>query len=170
MIEFQAVIEKFQKKGEKTGWTFIEIPKEVSDELNPEVKKAFRVKGKLDAYPFEWTSTIPMGDGHFIIAINADMRNGIKKCQGEVVNVKIAIDTSERPFCKDFMVCLKDEPAALAFFQTLAKSHQRYFSNWIESAKTDNTKTRRIAQSVNALAMNLGFGEMIRMNKKEKLR
>ena len=169
MVEFQALIEKFQDKGEKTGWTFIEVPKEVSEQLNPGVKTAFRVKGKFDNYAFEWISTVPMGDGYFIIAINADMRKGLGKSQGEQITVQIAVDTNEKPLFESFMVCLEDEPAALSFFQSLPKGHQRYFSNWIESAKTDNTRTKRIAQAVNALAMNLGFGEMIRMNKNKRL-
>jgi uncharacterized protein YdeI (YjbR/CyaY-like superfamily) len=63
--------------------------------------------------------------------------------------------------------CLADEPQALDFFDKLAKSHQRYFSNWIESAKTESTKTRRIAQAVNALSYGLGFSEMIRLNKEK---
>jgi uncharacterized protein YdeI (YjbR/CyaY-like superfamily) len=64
------------------------------------------------------------------------------------------------------MACLDDEPAALAFFITLPKGHQQYFSNWIESAKTIDTKTKRIMQAVAGLAMGLGYGEMVRHFKK----
>jgi hypothetical protein len=50
----------------------------------------------------------------------------------------------------------------------LPKSHQKYFSNWIESARTESTKAKRIAQAVNALSIGLGYGEMMRMNKISK--
>lgn len=169
MIEFKAILKRFHQQGEKTGWTYIEIPIEVSDQINPGVKTAFRVKGKLDSFSYEWISTIPMGDGHFIIAINAEMRKGISKQLGESVAVQMELDTQVKPLCETFMICLEDEPAALEYFKTLPKGHQRYFSNWIESAKTDATKAKRIAQAVNALAINLGFSEMIRMNKRQKL-
>lgn len=169
MPEFKAKLEKFNQKGEKSGWTYIEIPFEVSEQINPGVKTAYRVKGKIDNYSFEWVSTIPMGDGYFIIAVNAGMRKIIRKPIGEYVTVQLALDTKEKPLCEEFLLCLEDEPDAFEFFKTLPKGHQRYFSNWIESAKTDVTKTKRIAQAVNALAMHLGFGEMIRMHKKEKL-
>ncbi len=166
MPEFGAILKKFDQKGEKSGWTYFEIPFDVSEQINPGVKKTYRVKGKIDNYVFEWVSTIPMGDGHFIIAVNAGMRKAVKKSIGEQVRVQIEKDTQERPLNEALLACLEDEPRALEFFNTLPKGHQRYFSNWIDSAKTDDTQTKRIAEAVNGLAMHLGFGEMIRMNRK----
>jgi uncharacterized protein YdeI (YjbR/CyaY-like superfamily) len=66
----------------------------------------------------------------------------------------------------EFMECLTDEPEALQFFNSLTGSHQRYFSKWIESAKTDDTKAKRIAQSINAFLKKQGFPEMMRANKR----
>ena len=60
------------------------------------------------------------------------------------------------------MVCLNDEPEALDFFKNLAPSHQRYFSNWIESAKTEATETKRIALTVTTMIMKKSFSEMMR--------
>ena len=51
-------------------------------------------------------------------------------------------------------------------FKTLAKSHQNYFSKWIESAKTEGTKTKRIALAVNALSKQWDYGTMIREDKR----
>ena len=56
------------------------------------------------------------------------------------------VDTFEKPLSVDFMECLSDEPKALEKFNSLPKGHQRYFSKWIEDAKTDPTKTKRITQ------------------------
>jgi uncharacterized protein YdeI (YjbR/CyaY-like superfamily) len=66
------------------------------------------------------------------------------------------------------MQCLHDEPKAWDFFKVLPGSHQRYFSKWIDSAKTEETKANRIAQAVNALAKQLGYPEMLRASKKDK--
>jgi uncharacterized protein YdeI (YjbR/CyaY-like superfamily) len=68
----------------------------------------------------------------------------------------------------EFVECLNDEPRALDFFKTLPRGHQNYFSKWIESAKTENTKAKRIAQAVNALAKKQGYGEMLRALKQER--
>ncbi|GAL86388.1 hypothetical protein MYP_3617 [Sporocytophaga myxococcoides] len=165
MIKFNTIILQFEEKGEKTGWSYIEIPKDVSLQLQPSGKKSFKVKGKLDTYEFKGISLLPMGDGNYIMALNASVRKAIKKNKGAMLVVELTIDTEEKRLSEDFMTCLEDEPNALKFFQSLPKSHQRYFSDWIESAKTESTKTKRIAMSVNGLAMGLGYGEMIRMYK-----
>ena len=48
MIRFSAVIKRFGSQGEKTGWTYIEVPQELAVQLQPNSRKSFRVKGKLD--------------------------------------------------------------------------------------------------------------------------
>jgi uncharacterized protein YdeI (YjbR/CyaY-like superfamily) len=63
--------------------------------------------------------------------------------------------------------CLSDEPAALSYFKKLPGSHQKYYSKWIESAKTEATKAKRIALTVNACARQMHFGEMMREQKGE---
>jgi uncharacterized protein YdeI (YjbR/CyaY-like superfamily) len=63
---------------------------------------------------------------------------------------------------------LEDEPKALAFFQQLSRGHQNYFSKWIESAKTPQTKAARIVKTVRGLSMSLDYGEMIRYFKEKK--
>ncbi|MDQ3537154.1 MAG: YdeI/OmpD-associated family protein [Bacteroidota bacterium] len=166
MISFTALIKKFQDKGEKTGWTYIEIPSELADQLYPGNKKSFRVKGNMDSYSFEGIAVIPIGEGNFILALNLDIRKKIRKGNGDTLKICLEVDNKEKPLSEELLICLADEPLALEFFRSLPKGHQRYFSNWIESSKTATTKTKRIAQAVNALALHLGFGEMIRMNKK----
>ena len=66
------------------------------------------------------------------------------------------------------MECLSDEPKGLVFFQSLPGSHRLYFSRWIESARTEATKTKRIAQAVTALSKGFGYGEMMRSLKQQK--
>ena len=85
-----------------------------------------------------------------------------------MVKVELTEDKSEFIFNNDFLECLRDEPVAFDFFNTLPGSHQRYFSKWIDSAKTEQTKARRIAQAVTALAKGFGYGEMLRSLKKDK--
>ena len=162
MIRFTALILQFDKKGEKTGWTYIEIPEHLAQQLKPGNKQSFRVKGKLDNFSFKQTALLPMGGGDFILPLNATFRKGIRKRQGATVAVTMEVDDSPLLLSQDFVECLQDEPSALSHFKTLPKSHQNYFSKWIESAKTEPTKAKRIAQAVTALAKKWGFAEMIR--------
>ncbi len=68
----------------------------------------------------------------------------------------------------DFIDCLTDLPFAKEFFEQLAPSHQRYFSKWIDDAKTDETRAKRIAASLNALERGMSYGEMIRSLKADR--
>lgn len=169
MVQFTATLNQFAAQGEKTGWTYIEIPVDIAQKLKPGNKKSFRVKGKLDSYKIAGIALLPMGGGSFIMAINATMRKGIGKQKGAMVKVQLEEDKKGFQFNKDFMECLTDEPAAMEFFKTLAGSHQRYFSKWIDDAKTEPTKTKRIAWAVTALSKKQGYGEMIRSHQKKNI-
>ncbi|MBK5269820.1 MAG: DUF1905 domain-containing protein [Bacteroidia bacterium] len=167
MVQFTTTLKKFDKQGEKTGWTYIDIPVDIAQQLKSGNNKEFKVKGKLDNYVIKRISLLPMGGGRFLIAVNAAMRKAIGKRHGAMIKVQLTEDKSEFVFNKDFLECLADEPAADEFFKTLPGSHQRYFSKWIDSAKTEYTKVKRIAIAVNALSKKWGYAEMIRasMNK-----
>ena len=68
----------------------------------------------------------------------------------------------------ELLECLKDDPDAQAHWDTLTKGHQLYFSKWIDSAKTEATKTNRLTKTLVALSKGWGYPEMIRAAKKEK--
>ncbi len=167
MIQFTAMIKRFGQQGEKTGWTYIDVPAAIAEKLNPGNKKGFRVKGKLDEYSFSMIALLPMGGGDFIMTLNAATRKGIQKQKGATVIVKMEVDSNEIKPPEEFMECLQDEPEALAYFNSLTKGHQNYFINWINSAKTDATKAKRIAAILNALNKHWDFGQMIRALKKD---
>lgn len=167
-IKFTALIKKFNKQGEKSGWTYIEIASHLAQKIKPGTKTSFRVKGKLDKYAIQQVALLPMGDGNFIIPLNAAMRKAIGKKAGYSVDVQLEFDNSEFAFNTDLMDCLADEPNAQTFLKSLPLSHQKYFSKWIDSAKTDDTKAKRIALAVKSLAQKKGYAEMIRENIKSR--
>jgi hypothetical protein len=165
MISFEAMIQKFDKQGEKTGWSYIEIPHRLAEKINPGCKVSFRIKGKLDNMSLERIAILPMGDGNFILPVNGAMRKSLRKKAGDKIKVELGFDKRPLKLSADFISCLKDDSRAYDFFKTLPKSHQQYFSKWIDSAKTEGTKTKRITMAVIALASGLGFPEMLRANK-----
>ena len=167
-VQFTTTIRQFGEQGEKTGWTHIIIPADIAQQLMPGNKKSFRVKGLLDDYKIEGVALLPMGRGDFVMALNATMRKGIKKKKGSMLKARLQVDTKPVEPPADFIECLRDEPKAFEFFYSLPKGHQNYFGKWIESAKTEQTKTKRIAQAVNALSKKYGFGEMVRSLKNDR--
>jgi Domain of unknown function (DUF1905)/Bacteriocin-protection, YdeI or OmpD-Associated len=162
MVTYQTILQKFGEKGEKTGWTYVEIPADIAQQIKPNTKAGFRVKGIIDAFTLKLVALIPMGDGDFVIPINAIMRKGIKKEEGAMVTLNLEEDTDELPQSEELMICLQDEPKALEAFLKMPKGHQNYYAKWIESAKTIETKTKRITMTVNGLAMGMDYGEMMR--------
>ena len=165
MIKFTATILKFDKKGEKTGWSYIEISASQAKKLKPDTKVSFRVKGSLDQYDFEKLALIPMGEGNFILPMNGPIRKAIGKKQGDKVNVIMESDERNLTLSGDLMKCLKEDPEAMAYFKSLPKSHQHYFSKWIEGAKTTHTKTKRIVLAMTAFSKKQGYAEMIRASR-----
>ena len=87
MINFKATILKLDKQGEKTGWSYINIPEVLALQLYPGNKKSFRVKGKLDDYAISMIALLPMGEGNFIMPVTTVMRNGLGKEKGAIINV-----------------------------------------------------------------------------------
>lgn len=167
-VPFKTTLLKYGPNGEKTGWTYVEITAELAETLKPGQRTSFRVKGLLDTYPLRQVALIPIGDGTFVLPVNATMRRAIRKEEGSSVQVTLAVD--DEPFVQsaDLLACLADEPEAQAYFDTLPPRHQRYYTNWIESAKTAATKTKRIAQAITGFSMGMGYGEMIRYFKKQE--
>ncbi len=165
MVQLTATILKFAAQGEKTGWTYLEIPADIAQQLKPGNKKTFRIKGKLDNHTFHGIALLPMGGGSFIMPLNAGIRKGIRKGKGAMLRVEIEADNTPVLPPPELTECLEDEPEALAYFNGLPKSHQNYFTKWIESAKTEETKAKRIAQAVNGLAKKMNFGELMRSQK-----
>jgi hypothetical protein len=163
MVSFKAEIERFASMGEKTGWTYVFIPQAIALQIKPDCRKSFRVKGKLDNVPVEGMAFVPMGEGDFILALNGSLRKQLKKEEGDALNLELEEDKEfkiEMPH--DLELCLSDEKHFIENFLKMPKSHQNYFINWLNTAKTDKTRTKRLAQIVMAMDKKMNFGEMIR--------
>lgn len=168
MIEFSTMILQFAEQGEKTGWTYIEIPADIAQQMKPGNKKSFRVRGLLDAFPVSGMALMPMGEGNFIMALKAEVRKGIRKNAGAILQVKLEEDTDykvEMP--AELQECFDFEPEAFEFFNSLAKSHREYFIKWIDGAKTNETRAKRIVNTVNAMLRKWSYNVMMREMKKE---
>ena len=168
MLTFNTTILKFSKQGEKTGWTYIIVPDKIAKKLNPGVKKSYRVKGKLDELKIEKIALIPMGKGDFILPVNAALRKAIGKRFGASLKVQLEVDDAPILPPAELLECLQDEPEALKHFNSLPQGHRNYFIKWIESAKTEPTKTKRIAMVIKTMVRKMDFGAMLREERDER--
>ncbi|MES2679183.1 MAG: YdeI/OmpD-associated family protein [Bacteroidota bacterium] len=168
MFAFKGMIQKFSSKGEKTGWTYIDIPDDILAKLKRKDKKEFRIKGVVDDVKFERMATYPVGHGRYIIALNTELRKQLGKKEGAMVSLKIELDTSEALQSQELTDCLNEDRIAKKQFDSLLLSQRNYFHRYVYSAKGAPTKAGRIVNIINAMYKKQDFGEMIRSLKKDK--
>ncbi len=162
MIKFKGTIEISSNSAEKLGWSYVIVSKAHATKLNPGVRTSYRVKGKVDAFELKKKALIPMTEGRFLLTLDAKVRKAIGKRVGDSVVVELELDKAPLKLSADLIACLQDEPLAYERFKSLPPSHQRYYSNWIDQAKTAHTKAKRLTMCVMAMARGMTYGQMIR--------
>ena len=168
MTRFTTSLQQFEEKGEKSGWTYILIPQDIAEILTPGSRKTFRVKGKIDAHSIKAVAVMPMGDGSFILPVNAQMRKAIGKRKGAMVNVSLAVDHAQPEVPAVLAVCLADEPKAKAFFDQLPLSQRNYYSKWVIAVKSERLQAERIVQVIDALNRGYHFVDFMQYVKATK--
>ena len=143
-------LERFNGKG---GWTYARIPEILQD------KKAHfgwvKVRGTIDGFEIRKYHLMPMGNGNLFLPVKAEIRKKINKKEGDLVHVVLYPDNEPLEVPKEMLLCLKDEPAALRFFNSISESEQKFYIQWIYSAKKEETKVERLAKSINRLMKGL---------------
>lgn len=132
--------------GNNTG---IEVPADVVEGLGGGKKPAVVVT--IGGYSYR--SSIAVMGGKFLIPLSAERRaeSGLKG--GDAVEVDLALDDMPREVTvpEDFGAVLAGDPAAKAFFDTLAYSHKLRHVLAISDAKTPETRQRRIDKALEVL-------------------
>jgi len=166
MITFTTLIHRFEKMGEKTGWTYVDVLSDIAEQLKLGTKKSFRIKGLLDKVPIQGIALLPMGDGNFILPLKASLRKKLGKGAGAILQLSLEEDKDFKiSVPEDLSSCLQDDTLAQQNFNDLPVSQQHYFINWINNAKTSTTRIKRIALSLDAMQKKIDYGQMIRNQK-----
>jgi hypothetical protein len=171
MIHHTAIVERFGSMGEKTGWTYVTIPAAIA-RLIKDDRRSFRVKGTLAGHPIAMVALIPMGEGDFILPLNDRLRRGMGPAarEGNEVDMVLELDLTPQTIDEELLLCLADEPHAMQAFEAMPRSHQRYFSKWVQEAKTAPTRAKRIAMTVEAMLRGFDFGQMLRHEREQRNR
>jgi hypothetical protein len=129
--------------------TGIRIPDEVVEELGGGRRPA--VKVTIQGYTYRSTVAV-MGDA-YMVGVNADHRAAAGVKGGDEVDVEIELDTAPRTVDvpQDLAAALDAEPAARKTFDALSNSNKSWHVYQVSGAKTDETRQRRIAKSVEVL-------------------
>ena len=142
MHRFAGVVEAAGRGGH-----VVEIPLDV-----PALFGARRppVRGTVNGAPFR--STIAVYGGRFLLGLNREVREAAGGISvGDTVVVELDRDDEPRTveLPADLRAALDDE--LIAFLESLSYTHQREYVRWIEEAKREETRRRRIARAVELL-------------------
>jgi len=142
-IEGTFIMQRMEGKG---GWTFIVLPKELK---NPGVPFGWvKVTGRIDDYDLGQIKLMPMKGGSLFLPVKAAIRKTLKKEAGDTVFVQLFPDYSAYGIPQELIDCLQLETGAYERFQQLSESEQKRTVEWIYDAKTEETKVKRIADTL----------------------
>jgi len=129
--------------------TGIQVPDEVVAALGSGKRPA--VKVTVNGYSYR--STVASMGGVFMVSLSAEHRAGAGVGGGDEVDVDLELDTAPREVAvpPDLAAALDAEPAARATFDRLSYSNQSWHVLQVTGAKSDETRQRRIAKSVDTL-------------------
>jgi hypothetical protein len=146
--EFDARLESVGPGG---AWTYLLAPFRVEEVFGSKARVA--VKGTINGFAFR-SSLSPMGDGTHALMVNKAMKAGANAAAGDTVHLVLEKDDAPRTVIipQDLQRALAKDKAAKGHFAKLAYSHQKEYVDWIESAKKEETRQRRIEKAVTLLA------------------
>jgi hypothetical protein len=129
--------------------TGFEVPPDVVDALGAGKRPAVTVTVGGHTY----RSTVAVMGGRYMLPLSAENRTAAGLSAGDAADVELELDTAPRvvEVPADLAAALDAEPAARAAFDALNYSNQRRHTLSVEGAKTEATRTRRVAKVVETL-------------------
>ena len=110
--------------------------------------KRFAVRATVNGY--QWRTSVTRMRGEFLLGLNREVREGAGVAAGDTVQVVIELDQAPREVAvpSDLAEALERDPEAKVAFERLAFSHRKEFARWIDEAKREETRERRVVQAL----------------------
>jgi hypothetical protein len=113
--------------------------------------KRFPVVATVNGY--SWRTSVARMGGEFLVGLNLEVRESAGVEAGDAVDATIELDTAHRDVevPEPLADALAEDPAARAAFDALAFTHRKEFTRWVVDAKRQETRARRVAQTLEML-------------------
>ena len=146
--EFEALLEHPDQAG---AWTFLRIPFDVQEAYGTRARVP--VKGTVKGARFR-SSLLPQGDGRHFLVVNKAIQKEAGASVGDTVRVVLELDRAPRTVSvpEALKQALDGNPAARENFESMPYSHQKEYVDWIESAKREDTRARRVDKAMGMIA------------------
>ncbi len=146
LIDQKFVLKKIPGKG---GWIYADLPQVIQ---NGKARFGWvRVKGTIDGIEIKKYHLMPYGEGKLFLPVKAEIRKKIKKGEGDHVQVILYTDDEPIEIPAEMQSCLEDEPPAEKFFKSLSDGERQSYIKWIYSARQEETRVQRMAETVKKL-------------------
>jgi hypothetical protein len=126
---------------------------ELPDSLIEELGGGRRPKVTVTVNGHTWRTSIAAMGGRYLLGVSAANRAGAAIGAGDTCEVDLALDTAPRvvEVPEDLAAALDGMPGARAAWDRLSYSHQRAHVEPVLAAKKPETRTARIAKTVEVL-------------------
>jgi hypothetical protein len=141
---FNAVIEDAYN-----GGAYVTVPFDVEEAFG---KKRVLVKATIAGLAYRG-SLVRMGTEDHILIVLKEIREKAGVTFGDEIEVEVEEDTEPRVVTipEDVKQVLEKHPEAAVFFDKLAYSHRKEYMFWIEGAKREETRQKRIVKMIDLL-------------------
>lgn len=151
-IRFDATLFRPVATGKAVGWTFLTLPREASAKLPS--RGMTSVEGTFHGVAFRATLN-PDGQGGHWLKVDRTLREAAGAEAGDVVSLEIAPAAAEpEPSVPaDLRKALAAaDPKALAVWSDITAVARRDWIQWIDSARREETRLKRIGSACDMLA------------------
>lgn len=148
---FTAVLEQ-HKSGVDAA--YVSIPFDVEEVYG--TRGQVKVKVLFDKQPYRGVLA-SMGGGCHVLGVRKDIRKAINKTIGDTIIVELEPDTDERvvDVPDDLEKMLAENKRAKGFFDSLSYTNRKEYTAWIRSAKKEETRSKRLRETILKLAAGL---------------
>jgi hypothetical protein len=131
------------------GGAFVEVPFDVEKEFG---SKKPKVKALIEGIPYRGTLVRMGSDCHLLLVLKS-IREQAGKTFGDEVKVTVEPDTEERvvEIPAELKKAFRTEKEVKVLFEKLSYTHRREYVMWINEAKKEETRQKRIVKTIEML-------------------
>jgi hypothetical protein len=110
--------------------------------------KRFPVAATVNGYT--WRTTVTRMGGEFLLGLSRAVREAAGVDVDSAVEVTLELDRAPREVevPQALADALAGDPQARTAFEGLAYSHRKEYARWVDEAKRDETRERRVAETL----------------------
>ena len=130
---------------------YVEFPFNVEELFG--TRGQVKIKALFDKQVEYRGSLTNMGRNCHTLGLTQEIRSKLGKSFGDLVEVELErdLDVREVVIPDDVRALLNENPEEKAYFEKLSYTHRKEYTNWISSAKKEETRAKRLVSFIEKL-------------------